>query len=746
MTITTAKERQNSNRFVLVRMTPARHVSDLLASAGAGIYTMTFNMPIARVERNGIALTETTSNPPGSNDQWYHDETTGTFKVKLASGPDSDTNVICIFFYLFFTDGPDVKAHEDPADTSTPLRLWEPRLRGEPNVNQAFNDVLEGTFSVRASSIQITNADDYMQAFLTDDDSFYRKEVRSWLCIVDVSNIQPIFSGRSTSLSISSDVVTIAVSDAFAELKQSAYMGDTTQEAYFRKESGSFPNMDAKDHNTPCPYIFGHSVVAVADAVTAMRANGSIVTQQCIDPKRAQSGINTNHTPFVSTTVNREWGICRVGGDFKTLNFGTPTSKKVKDNVGGNATGSRVGPTLIEIVVLILQLDYSTADHNLEIGDSFSFSGASFDGGNTHYADVIKISTDRKTVYCRISSAQGEITDSADVSITTLNSNQAPAIVIYEPAADLSSGGVTYTIPHVYSLCYPRDFTYTITTLASGNKYMKITLANSFETGIMVKDDGGAGSPYPVHPGLNTLDPTQHVVAFRVTQTDSGDPQTHANALATIIEASGLTADAATFAQADADLDARVSFTIPAVDERDFGSYLDYAQMITSSTLGYLSMNSDQEIEYRLLDAPAAADAQTDNVMNLESIDVSYDDIDTELRAENPHYMTDVDVSTPIETSNKAKYLHGVDRRSYFKHVLTDISGRLADALAFRSNRRVTYSLGVATQLADASLGDDVTLETSRLLGGDTTRNAKITSIQKSSARILVQVMDLLGL
>ncbi len=101
MTVAAQAAKASTERFTLVRLEPARHVSTELVSQGSGVYTLVYDRPIERVTRNGNALTEVST--VTNNDEWHYDEATTTLTVKLASAPSSSTNVIVIFFYVFLT-------------------------------------------------------------------------------------------------------------------------------------------------------------------------------------------------------------------------------------------------------------------------------------------------------------------------------------------------------------------------------------------------------------------------------------------------------------------------------------------------------------------------------------------------------------------------------------------------------------------------------------------------------------------
>jgi hypothetical protein len=251
MTFATESAKPNSERFTLVKMTPARYVSADMSADGGGVYSIDWTYQINRVERNGTALTETSSTP-GTNDYWYWSGT--SLEVKLAAAP-SATNVIVVFYDLFYTSGQYRITTIDPEDSGTDEVHWEPRLTQAPKVKQSVSGMLNGVLSSAITAVKLVNTDREFQNYLTSKDSFYEKVVKCWVCVNGVENIQKMFEGRIKRIDISGDEITFTLYDIFSLLDQPCLMGDSANEAYFLKESGSFPNVAASNAGNPVPYI-----------------------------------------------------------------------------------------------------------------------------------------------------------------------------------------------------------------------------------------------------------------------------------------------------------------------------------------------------------------------------------------------------------------------------------------------------------------------------------------------------------
>lgn len=719
MTFATEAAKQASKRFVLARVTPARYVGASLASIGGGVYSMTFPYPMASVQRNGTALTKTTGTP-GSNDNWSYDETTQTFLVKLASAPDVSTNVVIAFYYLFYSTGPGTEAYETPTDSATTLRYWQPRLLDSPSVKQSLKNIISGVFTIDDINLKIANADFGFQSYLTDNDSFNDCELALWYCITDTAtaNATKIYTGKCKRIAVSSEDVTLTAYDAFSRLRQSAFFGDTADESIFQKQSSSFPNMDARKQNEPVRLVIGkHSRWKSKPNNTGTSSvNGS----ETLDPEFLFEAVCTNVSTTLNTSTNRAWGICRTTSD----GIRTPAAWPVPSSFANNG-GSP------------LQLTYTNAvaaTIDVVIGDLLNFT----DGITAAYGRVIRINVGgaNTDIYVQ-TNLRSSPAYTTGVTITTV-----PAIALVIRDASGNEYWPRYTL----------DFTVAAVTTSGGNKYYAVTFVNGFETagtsphaynaGVGTSYDGGATK------ALTLLDPNVHKIYWRVRPSVTN--ASHATVLTNLCTAAGLTVNATTFTAADAAFTANVLLSIPYFDQKDYGAYLDYAQTLLGSTLGFLSVNAAGQAEYKLVTGNAAAAvAKTDSDVWDLSADVDYTDIVTQIIAYNPHDFADISTAASSATSSESalsKYLYGIKRTTQLRHVLDRISTRLATHLAVKSKPLIYYRMASATQDLTAALDDDLTLTHGIALGGSGSNNMSVTALDKNLDRVAIEAVDLIGL
>jgi hypothetical protein len=695
MSFATAADEPRSERFYLARITPARIVSDSLASAGGGIYTLTWTLPIARVERNGVALTETTTNPPGSNDQWYHDEDTGSFKVKLASAPNTTTNIVCVFYYLFYTSRAELAAPETPTDSSTPMRPWEPRLAEPPRLRQSVSGAISGRFEIALSSIQLVNEDRAFEAFTSANDSLHEKDVVVWTAIESVAAIQKVFTGKIRAFS-TGPKVTLEVFDTFAGLTRPCMMSDTVAKAFYRRETGSFPSMDPARNGAPIPFVIGKN------SRHDLKSFEQSLIMYDLDFNTLIDCVCTSYSQGATTSTNRTWGVARTtSAGFKTLDFGTAGSL----------------PWFFEATVGSQTIyNYDRNNNNLEVGDTFSFTS-----GGTIYARVIASGT---SGYLLVNSS-----DTGLAAPSAYNINSCPAIVVVQD-------GIEY---------FPfagRDFSVTTTALASGNIYQSITFVNNFEASV--------GMTRALTPSFG-----DKVYARTSTSTTSTSWSKHGQVLKRLCEDAGISVNATSFSDADTALDVKCRFQIPQLDETEVGTALSYAQLIVESTLGYLYVNNDGEAVYKLVSAPSPTDTLDENLI-LAQTDVAarvdYNDVVTQIVADNPHCNSSersATSSTPTYTleSTRSLYLHhgGKLKSVPLRHVLETIDGRLTTHLAVRSRPKIIYQFSTATEHLDATINQDLTLNHDGALGGTGTVPLKIVSLDKALDDTVVEATPFEG-
>lgn len=424
---TSIQENQSSDKFLLIRIEPARCLNSYLVLDSGNIYTCTFNFNLSKILVNGTMYTKVSGVP--SSNQYSYDENTKELNIYLSSSP-SQSVVVIAYFYLFYTGNRFRVLGENPELPTINLREWEPKIDSPPTINQDIKNVLNGILSISTSSLSIINNDDYFEQFVSDNDSFYNKSILIWQCLDSTDNIKKIFSGKITSLSYNKTRVNFNITDDLASLQTPCTMGDV-DELYFTDDY--FTQVDPNKSGFPVRFIFGTSsrYKTIADPISGL------TEAQRLDPDFMNEAVCINFTNNIGTSANRDYGICRVGPNgFESFGF-TPSAV---DNSNPNYT--RLTGTNAQII-------------KFTIGDTFHTSGSGVYYGRVLYVDRIN-----NYIYS-IKLASFVLTD----SIVT---NNCPSIVIRVETS------------HYYPI-YSRDYTASVTTTSGGNKLLEITFTNNFE-------------------------------------------------------------------------------------------------------------------------------------------------------------------------------------------------------------------------------------------------------------------------
>lgn len=690
MSIASEKVKHATERFLLVRLNPARYILPVL---NGSVYEITLPFTINKIERLGVALTKDTSTP-SVDDHWYQNESTGLVQIKLASAPNDTTNVLIAFHYLFYTGTVFRSVSEDPENTATTTRLWEPRIINYPSVIQSFGNIIAGVLTVQNTSLEIINENGNIQEFLTEDDSFYNKEAVIWLCINSTSNIQRIFTGKIDSISLTQNTARFNLLDSFSALKQRGTMVppefSSASLAYHLAVTGILP----RGHNKPQPYIFGASSRIKTIGIDGMVSGGPepyVLTDEILEL------FTHGYVADVSTTTNRTWPGARGRYTIATQSFGAVQAHL------DTGTGFRF--------VRFASLS------NVEVGDTIKWT----EGGTDYYGIINHV---------------GTFTYSS-VNYNIVFSDPSGPFSLASTVANLKSGGVVITRNNQDPI-YPRidrDVVLSNSALTFGGYSLYAEFVNNFETNFS---------------GFTALNPQTDRVFVRFSQSTV---DSHAAALKYILETAGLTTNTTSFTNAETALSTKVRFHQCNFDESDYDTYLKYVQDILKSTLGFLRINSDDEIEYYLLDAPTSSSVR-DSSLTLDGAtrcEVDYRDIATEIIAYNPHYDSKqaIDLSSsPAETESapKARYLHNINNVDRFRHVLEEISSKILDHINLKSKRNAIYSFSTSTEDIDTELGDDIELQNKIVLGSSDTQDLKVISIDKSPGRTSLEAQDLKGL
>jgi hypothetical protein len=710
LTFADEKAKQTTRRFMLVQLSFAKDLSDVLEAEGGGVFSTTFDPPVTieSVKDGANDLTETTASSPSSS-QFYYDEDSGLLRVNLGI-EGSALYVVATCSLRITSRETGVVASRDPTDTATAKRLWEPRLATDPVIRESVKNAFAGVFTLEEISIEIKNEDRWLQQFVSSVDSLRDKEVLVWLCLQDVTNIRRVFTGKSRSLQLAPSQASIDVYDSFSLLDQGAYFGDTAGEAIYLKNGGTFTGLDPTRQGLPC------RLIAAKFSRYKQKPGGvwpyypSVVFdgESSLDPEFLEEAHCIDYSSTISTSNNRQWGLCRTLDGLRNIVVGTRSGVPVN-------SGSLTGLTFSAAV-------WATMD--LQIGDTVSFATG-------HYGRVVKIESvlTTKQVWFRTT---------ATVSPAIVN---ATAITVH-PAVELvivDSAGVAY-----YPI-YGRDYTITDVATTGGNVFHRIDFVSSFESVTWNSIDWFGELNEAVAPGI---DPGRHKVFFKVRPATTN--LSHANFLKTLCESAGLTVNAASFTAADAAFSANALLSVPWFDQTDYGTYRDYAEGILESTLGYLSVNDSGEVVYELVSTVSPTATRDDNLVVRDSATCSMDfnDIVVVIIAYNPHDYSDettIGASSATEEGTLGIYVHGVLTQTQMRHYLDTIATRLADIIEIRSRAIITYNWTTETEDLDTSIADDLTLESDQVLGGVGSVAVKVIRLEKSTKGVAVTAVQIQG-
>ncbi len=676
----TIKNNQASQKFFLVRLEPARYMNDLLSLDSGGIYQATLTgFVFSKVQANGTDLTKVTT--VANSGEWSYNETTGVFRVYSAP---SSSNIIVAFYYLFYTGERFRVVYQDPEDTATTLRDWEPKLKKSPSLVSSIDQVINGKLQISPSSLAIINDSHEFQEYLTGNDSFYNKGIKIWTCLDSTDNIKKAYEGRITGLSLSRTEVNLKFEDNLSILSLPALMADNSASTYYNLQDNA--SLDPQKNSKPIPFFFGK--------VSRYQLKRVLVTNltdaRLLDPESLYEAVCTNFNASISNTNNREWGIGRTKDGFLDFGF-TPSAISQAD---ANFT----------------RLDCNAAQvSKIFIGDTFVISNA----GTPYYFMVWHVDRVSNYIYC-----------TKDANVLTGDSvatNKAPSLVIQRDASN------------VHYCLYGRDYTATESATSGGNKYLKITFTNNFEAN---------------HTGLLAIDPTQHKVLFRVKPDQTNIKHGSVLKFLLEKAGLTVNSSSVTTANSSLDVNANFSIPqFDESDYSEYYKYIELILSSTLAYIT-LNNSFEIEYKLFSTPSSTTQITDTDILQGSFDTEINYKDIVSQIIAYNPHYSSPETTATSSdsETSLKAQYLHGVNKTVRFRHVLEDITGRIESIMKVRRERYATYEFDSKIINIDSILGDEFLLVKSGLLGGDSSKSVKIMEIQKGIESTQLTATDLYNL
>jgi hypothetical protein len=266
---------QSIKRDVLVKLEHAMDVTDTLVLDTGLTYTVSYPFDATRVEENGVSKSFTLVN--------------NVLTVTLTAAP-SETNPVVVYSYVYLT-GNDYKYldKDDPTGAISNAVEWSPRVSIVPSFSQNIKNIIEGTLTIRTTSMICLNQDDFFDDYLVSNGSFFNNPIEVWYGYDE--QYTKIFSARITSISQKNKNITFRIKDVFKDLLQSAYLGDTSK--YAVANNNDWTDVHEEQEGSPIPFYFG--------PVTTY-------TKAPITPANDANEISyTSTRKYISTEVNDGW-------------------------------------------------------------------------------------------------------------------------------------------------------------------------------------------------------------------------------------------------------------------------------------------------------------------------------------------------------------------------------------------------------------------------------------------------------
>ena len=278
-----------------------------------------------------------------------------------------------------------------------------------------------------------------------------------------------------------------------------------------------------------------------------------------------------------------------------------------------------------------------------------------------------------------------------------------------------------------YFPLYDRDYTLSVGT----NNAILVTFVDNFEATL----------------GMTSLDPNIDNVHFRAWG-DTTKSYQHGDVIKDVLETIGFTVNAASITAANL-TSLETNFYIPFIEESAFPTFGNIVEAILASTLSYMSLNNDLEIEYVLFDTPSPAVAATrdddDIIKESTNIEIDYTQMYNSITPMNKHDVIDLTYTNVGFESNKATYLHEVKKNREFTHILAN-PDRTQQVLNIISERKLLYRYEVKAIDLESIIGDDYQLAGIILAGNVPTKDVTILEINKRTETVIITASDLLGL
>jgi hypothetical protein len=759
MTFASKAQEAASERFFLVKLTPRRYIANgQLTAPNTYVFTIPTGLNIEAVLINNAAISS-------SNYVYVNDQLTITSLVNL----ELISNIVTVDHNIFLTG---TKVRTTSEVSGIPDATWEPLIGNYPSFSQSMRNIAEGVFSLSNTDISLISTDRWGQSLLGKPDSLTGQfeslsnaPVSVWACIDSYADSRKIFDGEVSKVNYRYGELTLYVIDTFQKLTNSGSFGTRAQSHIYTLNTinGVTLYPQPNDENKVIPLTMGKSspfslaagykhVDAFGPVPGALYHLDSGQTATLVAPSGANQTSTTTWIAgrLVGSGVKRiTFGGMFPGSDTKVFNYKKGVEGSQHIEIDGPDFGKSYKVTRnVYNTVLFCRLN-NINNFTGEIGDYIpgAYLGSPWAGSggvicgignNLHenYNLAISITYPEGSRYV----VSGSPADVQFIGALSLPDNTIPSMSVWIEAGD----SAIYDFEEVViSIGTFTDEKNGITT-----RYLPFTLLSTTPYTI-----GGV----QIFPVMFQLDANSklNVASSRVKCRFSPNTSlTHANALKAIVKSSGMDTNDATFSQADIDLAANVSVTFPDAEATEFGSYLDCAQAITTSTLGLLRVNQSRQVEYELIKNPTSlvTDGVRDSVNMLAgetNSQVEYQDMVSRVDFENPQLknLASLSGTGPNATVDfpLIRQVHRIDRTKTVKHVLESIQNRKAAIAGYLASPTVEYSLATASEDLASSIGDIIEINNNAVADSSQTTKGVIVGLDQSGSTTNVKINEIRG-
>ena len=731
MTFASSASLPASERFFLVQVQPRRFLGTG-TSIGGGQYTFAVSSTILVDSVLVNNVTEPT---------WTH--VSGVLTITSATDLSNASNIVTIDHNLFLTG---TVIRTTSGVSGVPNAEWQPLITEYPAFQQSMRDLAEGVFSLSNTDIELISTDRWGQSLLGANDSLSKAPVKVWACINDVTTNRKIFDGEVSSVRYEYGKISLSVIDTFNRLKDTATFGTYAQSHVYTGNSGQYPN--PFEENSVIPMTIGKSSpFSVAQGWRHLDPFG-VPNSATYHLNNGNKAIKVSpQSPGATTPVDFICGRL-VGGTVRRLNFGTISAayeQWLSRQVPRSSNDPSAGSSNLIIYERIIYLQCST--FNCEIGDYIP----TVDGWVCGYGAGLWGSYNVAIACADYGSSQndsGNISPtSGPISVPTIPNFTIPSMSLWIDGGD----SVNYQAYY-----YPLALLPTSTQRIHSSRYLKFNFS-----GTTLGNVGGrsvvlvSATVDPVANEMTDNSGVNQLVSATVRcRFSTNTAMTHGDAMKFVVSASGLTPNAASFTQADSDLAANVSLTVPLDQASNFNSYLEVSQKIASSTLSVLRVNEAREIEYEVLKNPSALSVDgTRDVINMVAGETSslveYQDIVTTLDFENTQLKGVAEIAGGGANATiqlpKAKQLHRVDKSKTISHCLESIQNRKGAIAGYFSSPTVEYNLSTSSEDLASRIGDVIEVTNPAAAGSSENAKGIIVGLNQTGSKTSVKINEIRG-